>query len=52
MITEKGINWSELPTNKKRGSACMRVDKKWTLDLDMPIVSQNRDYVETLIHFE
>ena len=52
MFTEKGINWSELQTYKKRGSACMRVDKKWTLDLDMPIVSQNRDYVETLIHFE
>ena len=52
MFTEKGINWSELPTCKKRGSACMRVEKKWILDLNMPIVSQNRDYVEALIHFE
>ena len=52
MFTEKGVNWNELETPKKRGTACRRFNKKWELDLDMPIVTENRDYVEKLIYFD
>lgn len=51
MFTEKGVNWNDLPTYKKRGSACRRHNKKWVLDLDMPIISQDRDYIENLVRF-
>ena len=49
MFTEKGVNWSELSVPKKRGSACRKNNKKWELDLNMPIIQENREYVEKLI---
>jgi tRNA(His) 5'-end guanylyltransferase len=52
MFTERGVNWNELETPKKRGTACRRFNKKWELDLDMPIVTEDRDYVEKLIYFD
>lgn len=52
MFTEKGINWSELPTPCKRGSACIKdADGKWFIDYDMPIIGKQRDYVDSLINF-
>lgn len=52
MFTEKGVNWNDLPTPYKRGSACKKNGRTWELDLDMPIISQNRAYVEnTFIHY-
>ena len=52
MFTEKGINWSELPTSCKRGSACIKdADGKWFIDYDMPIIGKQRDYVDSLINF-
>lgn len=54
MFTEKGINWNELPTIKKRGTACKKNEEgKWELDLDMPILKgEDRKYVEETIIFE
>ena len=47
MFTEKGVNWSELPTYCKRGSACIKDENgKWFIDYDMPILKENRDYLE------
>lgn len=53
MFTEKGINWSELPSSKKRGSACKKnIEGKWVIDTDMPILKgDDRQYVEELIIF-
>ena len=43
LINEKGINWNDLETYKKRGSCCYRVQaqkkKPWKIDLDMPILT-------------
>ena len=50
MFTEKGVNWNELPVPQKRGSACRKNNKKWELDLNMPIIKDDRDYVEKLIY--
>ena len=50
MFTEKGINWNELSVPKKRGSSCRKNNKKWELDLNMPILKDDRDYVEKLIY--
>ena len=53
MFTEKGVNWSELPTYCKRGSACIKDENgKWFVDYDMPILKENRDYVEQFVYCE
>ena len=53
MFTEKGVNWNDLPTYLKRGAACyweIADEEKekgfWKVDLDMPILTQDRKYVE------
>lgn len=67
MFEEKGVNWNELPTVLKRGTACVKkiVMKptalpgmfietertEWVLDEEMPILSQNREYLQKLIEF-
>ena len=53
MFTEKGVNWSELPTYCKRGSACIKNENgKWFIDYDMPILKENRDYLERFVYCE
>ncbi len=52
MYEEKGINWNELPIPFKRGTACIRQEGKWLIDRDMPILTQEREYVESRIYFE
>lgn len=50
---EKGINWNDFETYKKRGSAVIKDENgKWFVDLDMPIITQDRNYVESRIIFE
>lgn len=50
MLNEKGIDWEALNTSKKHGTACRKQNKIWTLDLDMPRLQTNREYVENLIY--
>lgn len=52
MMIEKGINWNDLEIWKKRGACCYRKDGKWYLDKAMPIISQDKNFVEKLINFE
>ena len=52
---EKGINWNDCKTVEKRGSAIIKVldpitgRSKWIVDTDMPIISQNKDYIENIL---
>lgn len=49
----KGINWNDFSTELKRGSACLRGDKGWYVDHEMPILKgENREYVDRLIREE
>ena len=51
MFTEKGINWNELETACKRGTACKKNSEgAWEVDYEMPIVKKNREYVEDLVY--
>lgn len=53
MFSEKGINWNDLPTEQKRGSCCRKNnDADWFIDYEIPIFSQNTDYVNSRIIFE
>lgn len=61
---EKGINWNDYPTHLKRGSCCVKeqceiesngvktLRSRWVIDEEIPIFSQNTDYVNSRITFE
>lgn len=50
LFTQYGVNWNDLPTDVKRGSACVRVNGKWKIDHDIPIFKgDNREYIGKLI---
>lgn len=47
----KGINWNNYPAYLKRGSACIKEDRGWIIDLDMPILKgEDRKYLDNLIN--
>lgn len=62
LMLEKGINWNDFPTHLKRGSCCIKkpfkinegteqetVRNKWVVDTEIPIFTQDRDYVNRLV---
>ena len=52
---EKGINWNDCKTVEKRGSCVIHVfdesinRSKWVIDEEIPIFTQNRDYIENIL---
>lgn len=52
MFTEKGVNWNDLATPKKRGACCIKGDDGWEIDFDIPIFSQQPEYVNSRITFK
>lgn len=50
---EKQINWNDFSVTCKRGSCCIKknIDGKsrWIIDVNIPIFTQNRNYIESLI---
>ncbi len=47
LFTLKGINFNNMPAEFKRGVCCIKNEEgKWILDKEIPIFSQNRDYIE------
>lgn len=57
LMTERNINWNDIPTHLKRGSCCIKKDitesgrSEWFIDLEIPTFTKNRDYIEKLINF-
>ena len=64
LFLEKGINWNDLETHKKRGSCCIKQEYaypdefmqtqqwriRWIVDKEIPIFKgENRKYIENLI---
>lgn len=62
MLFQKGINWNDYTTPEKRGTfivrgvettetedGIVRVRHPWYIDDDMPILTEDRDYIEDLI---
>ena len=53
LFTEKGINWNDFSTDKKRGSCCIKTDEGWVIDNDIPTFKgDGRKYIEDLIFIE
>jgi len=55
---QRGINWNDFPTHKKRGSCCIKVNEevdgvirsKWIVDENIPIFKgDGRNYIEGLL---
>jgi tRNA(His) 5'-end guanylyltransferase len=60
LMLQKGINFNDMPTEFKRGVCCVREEYaypdefmqthqwriRWVLDKEIPIFTQDRDYVE------
>ena len=52
---EKGINWNDCKTVEKRGSCVIHFfdesinRSKWVIDEEIPIFTQNRDYIENIL---
>ena len=62
LMLEKGINWNDYPTHLKRGSCCIKkpfqinegteqkaIRNKWVIDTEIPIFTQDKDYINNLI---
>lgn len=64
LIAEKGINWEELPVERKRGSCAIKVEKEiapetgqeagyrteWLIDREIPVFKgEDREYIEKRI---
>lgn len=53
MFTEKDVNWNDLPIHLKRGCCAIKNDEgKWVLDKEMPIFTEDRDYVDRLVFLD
>ena len=62
LMLKKGINWNDFQTHLKRGSCCIKkpfkinegtdkesVRNKWVVDTEIPIFTQDKDYVNRLV---
>jgi tRNA(His) guanylyltransferase len=52
MTFQKGVNWNDLATEKKRGACVIKTDEGWTADREIPLFSQDRDYIDRLLAVE
>jgi tRNA(His) guanylyltransferase len=52
LMLEKGVNWNNLPINLKRGRCITKTDRLWELDNDIPVFTQDRDYIEKFLETE
>ncbi|MED3440265.1 tRNA(His) guanylyltransferase Thg1 family protein [Bacillus subtilis] len=60
LFLERGTNWNDLPTWQKRGACITKVyfekngalRSKWDVDLETPIFSQDREYVEQYVYLK
>lgn len=53
LFTQRGIDWNSLPPFQKRGVACVKdfETRIWRMDMDIPIFSEDREYIEKQIVF-
>lgn len=53
MLIEKGVNWNDFPTTLKRGSCAIKNDDgKWVIDNEIPIFTEDRNYIDRLVFLE
>jgi tRNA(His) 5'-end guanylyltransferase len=58
LLARENVNWNDCPTAQKRGIAIVKYKyyngsaerSEWREDLDMPILTQDRNYINTLVY--
>ena len=50
MLDRIKVNYHSYATSEKRGTCCIRTDKGWKLDTEIPIFKDDKDYIEKLIY--
>lgn len=61
LFTQKGINWNDFETSLKRGTACFKAEfppfvpsgaprNEWWDDINTPIFTQDREYIEKWVN--
>ena len=50
LFKEKGINWNDLPVIEKRGACVVKNTDGWVVDREIPIFSQDREYVNKFVN--
>ena len=48
LMTQKSINFNDMPTEFKRGVCCIKSNNGWVLDKEIPIFTQDREYIENV----
>jgi len=49
LFQEKGINWNDTPTKFKRGFCVYKENNKWVVDDEIPVFTQDRDFINNII---
>lgn len=49
LMLEKGINWNDTLTHRKRGACVRKNEENWVIDLEPPIFSKDRNYINDLL---
>lgn len=49
LFNQKNINFNDYRTDFKRGSCVIKKDGQWIVDKNIPIFTQDRDYIEKLL---
>ena len=52
LISEQSIFWEEIPLKFQRGSCCIKTDKGWIIDDEIPLFKEDRNYVNSRLIFE
>ena len=53
MLIEKNVNWNDFSTTLKRGSCAIKNDDgKWVIDNEIPIFTEDRNYIDRLVFLE
>lgn len=50
MLDSIGVNYHSYSMSEKRGTCCIKTDKGWELDTEIPIFKDNKDYIEKLVY--
>ena len=50
MLDSIGVNYHSYSTSEKRGTCCIKTDKGWELDKELPIFKDTKDYIEKLVY--
>lgn len=50
MLIERDVNWNDYPTHLKCGCCAIKDSEgKWVLDINIPIFTEDRDYIDRLV---